>query len=390
MPEPKPIPNFPELIGVKMTDKIPIYDISSGIPRTRFATVANILAATSDAIVVVVPGAPTAPVVATVTGSTTASVTFTAPVDNGGATITSYKVFSLIAGVLGGQVGTLSSGLPSLGTPGTINASGLTTGQAYTFKVRAVNSAGDSGLSPESNSATPTTGDLIAPTVSTFTPQTPYTDSTHTTFRITFSEPVTGVDITDFEFVGTGAISGSITSVDVVSTTQYDVNTTHAGASGTAKAKLKATVTDIEDIAGNAYVAGEFFSGMRSIASAVDNTIRYWGHSSDPDLDSSAEIISLPGTGGGSGQDAPTPTGGATDNDVSFTITPDPEGYAYFSFPARYGEVTHMTFNFIPSDADFVELGQVDVTPTETGVLEAYRVYRTVAPFDSEATISFT
>lgn len=392
MAEPKTIAAFPELTGVKLSDKIPIYDISSGVPRTRFATVANILGATSDAVVVTVPGAPTIGTAA-VAGPTTATVGFTAPSSDGGATITSYKV-NITGGAL---VGTLSSGLPSLGGAGTITASGLTTGTPYTFTVKATNSAGDSAPSAASNSVTPTSGDLTPPTVVSFLPQTPYADSTHTTFRIVFNEVVAGVSAASFLFVGTGDVAGSITSVATVSGTTYDVNTTHSGVAGTAKACLAGTGAGISDIAGNVYAPGvDLYSGIRSIASAVDNNNRFWGHSPDPDIatgpSAAANILSLPSTGNGSGEDAPTPNGTDTDNDVGFTMfteAPVAPGYIYYAFPARYNALAHMTFNSFPADSDLIEAGTVNLQPVG-GTLEDYLVYRTSGAYDTESIIVLT
>jgi hypothetical protein len=90
------------------------------------------------------PGSPTIGT-ATVTGSTTATVSFTAPVSNGGATITGYTATSSP----GGFTGTLAGA-----TAGTINVTGLSASTAYTFTVTATNSEGTSGASSASNSVT--------------------------------------------------------------------------------------------------------------------------------------------------------------------------------------------------------------------------------------------
>ena len=91
-----------------------------------------------------VPGAPTS-VTATSTGATTANVSFTAPASDGGATITSYTATSSPGGITGSisQAGS-----------GTISMTGLTAGTAYTFTVKATNSAGTSVASSASNSIT--------------------------------------------------------------------------------------------------------------------------------------------------------------------------------------------------------------------------------------------
>ena len=91
---------------------------------------------------------------ATSTSATTADVSFTAPASNGGAAITSYTATSSPGGI----TGTISQA-----TSGTIAMTGLTAGTAYTFTVRATNSAGTSAASSPSSSTT-TVGVPSAPT----------------------------------------------------------------------------------------------------------------------------------------------------------------------------------------------------------------------------------
>jgi hypothetical protein len=108
------------------------------------------LVATPD---VTVPGAPTIGVV-TALSPTSASVAFTAPTSNGGATIQSYTATST-PGSVTGQV--FQSG------SGSIIVTGLTSSTAYTFRVRASNSAGASASSSASISiTTPATDQEIA------------------------------------------------------------------------------------------------------------------------------------------------------------------------------------------------------------------------------------
>ena len=88
-----------------------------------------------------VPGASTG--VTASAGNAQATVTFTAPVSNGGSAITGYTVTSV------------PGGLTATGTASPITVSGLTNGTAYTFTVTATNAIGNSAASSASNSVTP-------------------------------------------------------------------------------------------------------------------------------------------------------------------------------------------------------------------------------------------
>jgi hypothetical protein len=102
---------------------------------------------------------PSAPgsVVATATGKRSATVSFTAPTDNGGATITSYT----LASTPGSITQTLTQSVS-----GAFNVTGLQPGTSYTFSVTATNSVGTSASSTSSSIKT----DVLVPaTLSTLT-----------------------------------------------------------------------------------------------------------------------------------------------------------------------------------------------------------------------------
>ena len=88
-----------------------------------------------------VPGTPTG--ASATAGNAQATITFTAPVSNGGSAITGYTVTSS------------PGGLTATGNASPIAATGLTNGIAYTFTVTATNAKGTSLPSSASNSVTP-------------------------------------------------------------------------------------------------------------------------------------------------------------------------------------------------------------------------------------------
>ena len=89
-----------------------------------------------------VPGAPTiGPATA---GNASATVSYTAPVSDGGSSIFTYTATSNPGGITGST------------TSGPILVTGLTNGTAYTFTVTATNTVGTSPPSAASNSVTPT------------------------------------------------------------------------------------------------------------------------------------------------------------------------------------------------------------------------------------------
>jgi large repetitive protein len=101
------------------------------------------------------PGAPTN--VSAVTGNAQAIVSFTAPADNGGATITSYTVTSS------------PGGITASGSASPITVTGLTNGTAYTFTVTATNSAGTGPASSASAAVTPVAEEIVDTTIGTAT-----------------------------------------------------------------------------------------------------------------------------------------------------------------------------------------------------------------------------
>ncbi len=108
-------------------------------------------AATTSAITAAMaPSAPTS-VSATTTGQTTATISFTAPVSNGGSAITSYTVTSS------------PGGITATGSSSPISITGLTASTVYTFTVTASNVATTSVASTASTSVTTSSPPAPAP-----------------------------------------------------------------------------------------------------------------------------------------------------------------------------------------------------------------------------------
>ncbi|RZL14424.1 MAG: hypothetical protein EOO62_05500, partial [Hymenobacter sp.] len=87
------------------------------------------------------------------------------------------------------------------------------------------------------------------------------TNATALTYRLTFSEAVTGVSIDDFSLTGTGTANGTVSAVAAMSTSVYDVTVTSASGDGTLRLDLNSTNTGIVGLTGSA-LAGGYTSGQ--------------------------------------------------------------------------------------------------------------------------------
>ncbi|CAN5766969.1 hypothetical protein BH10BAC3_BH10BAC3_22160 [soil metagenome] len=101
--------------------------------------------------------------------------------------------------------------------------------------------------------------DNTAPTVTSINRQSPATNptgATSVTFRITFSEAVSGVDLPDFSITTSGSANGTLLSVTIISGNTYDVTIASVSGNGTLRLDLNGSGTGITDAAGNAIAAG--------------------------------------------------------------------------------------------------------------------------------------
>lgn len=105
--------------------------------------------------------------------------------------------------------------------------------------------------------------EVIAPQVSHVTRQSPAQETTNAssvTFRVTFSEGVTGVGVSDFTLSLTDTAAGTVSSVTAVSDAVYDVTVGSITGTGTIKLNVKNSGTGIADQFANA-LSGGFTDG---------------------------------------------------------------------------------------------------------------------------------
>ncbi|WP_252946619.1 Calx-beta domain-containing protein [Roseivirga pacifica] len=145
-----------------------------------------------------------------------------------------------------------------------------------------------------------TTFDGTAPTVSSITRAEAdqlNTADTDANFTVTFSEDVTGVDVTDFETVVTGTATASINSVTVVDAKTYTVNVNGISGEGTIGLNLKAN-SSILDAATNALTAD--FTGDVYTTNYLPTAIGL----SSSSIDENSAVGSVVGTIASTDQDA--------------------------------------------------------------------------------------
>ncbi|MDE1827245.1 MAG: fibronectin type III domain-containing protein [Thaumarchaeota archaeon] len=118
----------------------------------------------STTVIVTVPTVPSAPQnLVTTAGNAQVTLTWSAPLSNGGAAISGYNVYR---GTTSG--GESTTPIATVTTTGYTDSVGLTNGQTYYYYVTAVNSAGQSSLSNEAN-ATPQQTPSLSVSVTTDT-----------------------------------------------------------------------------------------------------------------------------------------------------------------------------------------------------------------------------
>jgi hypothetical protein len=268
---------------------------------------------------IILQGAPGAPTIGTATRSASQSiqVTFSAPANTGGSSITSYTVTSSPGSLTG------------TGASSPITVTGLTNGTNYTFTVTATNSYGTSVASSASNSATPYTVPG-APTIGTAT------STGSSTATVTFTAPASngGSIITSYTAVSspggiTGTLSqagsGTITVSGLTFGTAYTftVYATNAAGNGTSSSASNSITTsqlsvEYLVVAGGAGGgsgtgagggAGGYQNSTLSVSASTSYTVTIggggssgtWGGTGRGGNGSSSEFASISSSGGGGG-----------------------------------------------------------------------------------------
>jgi hypothetical protein len=193
----------------------------------------------------------------------TATPVLNTPAD--GATTTGAPVFtgtapasSTVTLYLMPSGGTAQSLGTTTATGGSFSLTSATALSSGSYSVYATAQA--SGSTVSTNSATNTfTVDATPPTVLSINRQSPtvnFTNATTLTYRITFSEAVSGVSANDFSLSSSGTATGTTSAVTVVSTSVYDVTVTSARGDGTLRLDLNNSGTGIADLASNSLPGG--------------------------------------------------------------------------------------------------------------------------------------
>src|ERR1044071_7813267 len=102
----------------------------------------------------------------------------------------------------------------------------------------------------------------VATSSNRYDPYNQKTGATSVTFRVTFSQAVSGVDASDFALTTTGTVTGTVASVTQLSGFAYNVTVGSLVNSGTVRLDIKGSGTGIVSSTGGVPVAGGFTSGQ--------------------------------------------------------------------------------------------------------------------------------
>ena len=232
----------------------------SAINSVGTGAVSNIDDATTDEAAPTVPGAPTS-LTATASGTSTINLSWTAPADDGGTSISGYKI------EVSSDGGTSWTELVAANTGTSYSHTGLSAGTTRHYRVSAINSAGTGAASSTANATT----DEAAPTVPGAPTGLTATASGRTRIDLSWTAPSDngGSAITGYKIevspngdsnwtnrvanTGTTTTSYSHTGLSAGTTRHYRVSAINANGTGAASSTANAT-TDDDDQPGLAVV----------------------------------------------------------------------------------------------------------------------------------------
>lgn len=138
---------------------------------------------------------------------------------------------------------------------GQLDSDGITVGSSIDLNGGALRDAVGNDLTPVLNSVGSTSGvlvDAVTPLAVSLKRADPSpTNASSVRYTLTFSEPVKGVDINDFEMVSLGMPLGTRTSVDTADSKTYTLLITGLTGDGSFTVFLKTSGSGISDLAGN-------------------------------------------------------------------------------------------------------------------------------------------
>ena len=216
-----------------------------------------------------VPDAPTGVTATAANGQ--ATVSWTAPANTGGSTITGYTVTAI-----GGSGGTCAAVAPATSCV----VSSLTNGTAYTFTVKATNAAGDSVASAPSASVTPMTVP-DAPTGVSATAANGQATVSWTAPANTGGSPLTGYTVTasngatctatppTTNCVVTGLTNGTAYTFTVVATNTAGSSAASAPSASVTPATVPGAPTAVSGVPGNAQVTVSWVAPVSTGGSAI-------------------------------------------------------------------------------------------------------------------------
>lgn len=235
---------------------ITVTGLTNGAAYTCWLTATNAAGASapSAAVTTTPRTVPGAPIIGTATfGDGQATITFTAPSDNGGSSITGYTVTSTPDNRVG------------FGTGSPITVSGLTNGTPYTFKVTASNAAGSGSASAASNSIL-SLGAPGAPAVT-------QVDQAENIMTISFNAPANdgGSPVTGYTAscggLTAGASASPITITGLIGGMTYACSVRATNANGTGAGSTAWSITGLQP------TLSITSSGWHLVANSVNGTL---------------------------------------------------------------------------------------------------------------------